>query len=125
MALGFSIISQKTTFSSELEKIVNGTSPKSKILAEMKKAYEKSTIVQGMFDNWIEDNPTKTINIEYKANDFKAEDFTGKLLIDIDFIKGLTYINEYGEAVPYLLALNGNTGQVFARSFCLLMHQSH
>jgi Calx-beta domain/Domain of unknown function (DUF4114)/RTX calcium-binding nonapeptide repeat (4 copies) len=39
----------------------------------------------------------------YEANDFKSEDFAGKLFIDLDYLKGLTYIDERGEAVPYLL----------------------
>jgi hypothetical protein len=99
MALGFSVISQKTTFSKKFTNtIVNGISQKNQILAEMKKAYEKSTIAQVMFDNWITDNPLKKIDIIYKANDFAAEEFTGKLFIDLDYLKGYTYINEYGEA---------------------------
>jgi RTX calcium-binding nonapeptide repeat (4 copies) len=103
MALGFNIIAQKTTFSTQFNKIVNGTSQKSQILAEMKKAYDKSTVVQDMFDSWIKDNPSKKIEVIYQANDFKAEDFAGKLFIDLDYLKGLTYIDECGEAVPYLL----------------------
>jgi Calx-beta domain/Domain of unknown function (DUF4114)/von Willebrand factor type A domain/RTX calcium-binding nonapeptide repeat (4 copies) len=104
MALGFSVISQKTTFSEKFTNtIVNGISQKAQILAEMKKAYEQSTIAQGMFDKWIIDNPSKKIEIIYEANEFKAEDFTGKLFIDIDYLKDLTYITSSGQAVPYLL----------------------
>jgi Calx-beta domain/Domain of unknown function (DUF4114)/RTX calcium-binding nonapeptide repeat (4 copies) len=104
MALGFSVISQKTTFSEKFTNtIVNGISQKNQILAEMKKAYEQSTIAQSMFDKWIIDNPSKKIEIIYEANEFKAEDFTGKLFIDIDYLKDLTYITSSGQAVPYSL----------------------
>jgi Calx-beta domain/RTX calcium-binding nonapeptide repeat (4 copies) len=100
--MAFSSISAKTTFSPEFEQVVNGITQKAQILAEMKKAYEGSTIAKKMFDDWI-NTPGKTIEINYLKNDFAADPSTGKIYIDLSYLNGKSYINDYGEAVPYSL----------------------
>jgi hypothetical protein len=103
MTLDFNIIAQKMIFAEQFKQLINGTRKSDQILAEIKKAYADSGILRGMFTSWINDNPTKPIEIRYVANTFSAFNNQGIINIDPDFLNGLTYITEQGQSVPYLL----------------------
>jgi FG-GAP-like repeat/RTX calcium-binding nonapeptide repeat (4 copies) len=103
MTLDFTIIAQKMIFAEQFKQLINGNRKSDQMLAEIKKAYEDSEILRVMFSKWINDRPTRPIEINYKANDFAADLDEGRIYIDPDYIKGLTYITEQGKSLPYLL----------------------
>ena len=67
------------------------------ILDALKTAYNGSSIAKKMLDDWV--NGGKTIDIKFVANAFQAYANTGKLELDLAYIKTLSYISDTGQAV--------------------------
>ena len=94
--MAFSSISQKTT-------ITGFSDPdKAKILAAMQTAYNGSPTAQAMFDSWI-NQPGKTININFLQGRSEAQINSGTIFIDTSYVTKLSYINNFGTALPYTL----------------------
>jgi hypothetical protein len=67
MTLDFAVIEKKIKFTPQFDKevLVNGVKKKQReaILAEIKEAYANSQILRDMFSDWINDHPTKAIEL--------------------------------------------------------------
>jgi len=94
-----------TSFSDvEAKTVIDGFTDdqKTSILADMKTAYEGSSIAKEMFDNWIS-TAGHTINIKYVPSVYQAYTIgdagTGSVEIDPAYIQTLSYINDKGTAI--------------------------
>jgi len=85
---------------------INGfsTAQADSILADMRTAYDGSTVARSMFDDWFA-APANTIMISFVAGVYRAYTSasgggTGKVEIDPSYLADLSYIDDHGRAVP-------------------------
>jgi Ca2+-binding RTX toxin-like protein len=74
-------------------------SEKATILAAMQTAYDGSGIARTMFENWVAGGGRFTVS--HITGDFYAYPKTGEIYLDLNFIKGLSYIDDHGQAIEH------------------------
>jgi hypothetical protein len=75
---------------------------KNTILAAMQAAYDRSSVARTMFENWVAKGGVFTVS--HVTNDFYAYAGTGNIYLDLNYIKGLSYIDDHGNAVEHTAA---------------------
>lgn len=73
---------------------------KATIIEAMRIAYEGSDIAKGMFDKWI-GVTGNVILVDYKKGKFQSYQSSGLIEIDLERLKLLMYIDNYGTAVQH------------------------
>ncbi|GAB5378280.1 MAG: hypothetical protein AcusKO_47420 [Acuticoccus sp.] len=76
------------------------TADRNTITASITTAYNGSATAKAMFDGWIAAG--KTIEVDYGANQFRAFLNTGRIEIDLDFLKTVNFIDNNGEGHNFL-----------------------
>jgi hypothetical protein len=95
--MAFNTVAAKTTFTGF------NTAQKAQLLRTLETAYNGSVTARTMFDNWL--NAGRTISISNVPGVFQAYAGTGKVAIDLGYLKDLSYISDTG--VPVLHSLLG------------------